>query len=1281
MTKRPVDQLKLAKRASIVAAILLYLGVTIFCPPGTRGPELIASPTAGEMATDISQTESFAFFRKQVVPILLTTCSARDAQGNYVCHARSSEQFARSLRDRGLKASEKTHAMPTSKAGTCTNRCHLQSGKMSFTFPVGENGEFENDRQLVLAFQKARMRARFDGPAKFARILRTPLAAQSGGLGLYHQGGEVFESTLDSDCQVLAEWVRLENETNEQAGPVSEAEIAFQHDVLPVLANNSCMSPSCHIFNHSSFLLDPGMPSADLTLPLEDRFTPEQVSFNRLTAKGFIQRLVYLEGDVEQSRILRKVVPIREGGVLHRGGNDQFFSGLDDPDYQAVKNWLRLERTEAVTPLRIDGEPVPEEQVGTVRGLVFVRTPTSNHRRYLDVGKYLPGGDLYLVKLKPGETLETASGPAVNLTARFHPNSDADVREPDVRYDGRSIVFAMRIGERDNMNIYEINLDRNLDYVDGSFRRLTYGPKTRNGILVHFTDPTFVPDPLDENAAEGGYNLDRADICFVSNEAGEVVQGVERGTVGEADAGDTKTIIDCERTEADGSFIGRRVYIVDGTNAGSWRTITGFTNRVFTKEGRSYITVDRPFDEPIDNSTIYVIEREVETQPGFLPAYSVYGIKYPLRGREQQYYDQTVTRITWNPSMDLDLSVRTTGEVFFVSQRSGCDKFGRPIFHMASCRRHLDTRFSFPTHHGNRSQFLVYADNYEMPTGIDIHVGMDPDNLWEGGTLLVSDHQFGPGLEAKNPHDFATGVFDEHGVPAHLRADSTNSRYSTWNGRGPSHTRFVFKNIPLVPLYGPHAVTSTGQSPGGIFRDTVPLPDGRVLVSHSPKPIDHLDPNARPDFDLYVLSGDPSFHPINVHENANVHKTKLVGCSAPGMSDVQAQPIYVKMKPKMHAGRRPPKEHLIRYPGRLYDTRPATYLERNYRLIDAIMRDPSPYGKSVSYATDPVTGKPVSETDQVKYLRLVEVLPMTPELAAPIDRSRIRNGDPESTVVSNGIHPMKRIAGEIPLEEDGSVVVKVPCSTPFIIQSLNGDHMALRQEARYYFFAPNETFTISPSRSETFQTCAACMGAMTGNPRDLFGPINPFAGQSRVDALAKYGDSPPEMGLDPLKRLTVDFQRDIQPILDRHCVACHQGAKAAAGLVLTGNRTAYYSDSYENLMQLEEPGSGWYGRKKYISERDGLAIESYLIEKIYGRELKAARILEGDAPHPSVKLFKQQGIEPRPLTDAERMAFVRWIDMGATFRGTDVGLPLLQTLGGDDVADASPNVREHQVNE
>ena len=49
-----------------------------------------------------------------------------------------------------------------------------------------------------------------------------------------------------------------------------------------------------------------------------------------------------------------------------------------------------------------------------------------------------------------------------------------------------------------------------------------------------------------------------------------------------------------------------------------------------------------------------------------------------------------------------------------------------------------------------------------------------------------------------------------------------------------------------------------------------------------------------------------------------------------------------------------------------------------------------------------------------------------------------------------------------------------------------------------------------------------------------------------------------------------DFPRDIQPILDRHCVRCHNCDKRDGGVILTGDRGPMFSHSYYTLTYLRQ---------------------------------------------------------------------------------------------------------------
>jgi hypothetical protein len=114
-------------------------------------------------------------------------------------------------------------------------------------------------------------------------------------------------------------------------------------------------------------------------------------------------------GDVEQSKFLLKNLPLSEGGIFHKGGNN-FFVSRRDPDFQTLVDWLRIEKKEAEESLRSEGKPL-EKSIGEVRGILFVRTRPENKRRFFDVDTFLPGARLFVLPVQPGETLREARGP------------------------------------------------------------------------------------------------------------------------------------------------------------------------------------------------------------------------------------------------------------------------------------------------------------------------------------------------------------------------------------------------------------------------------------------------------------------------------------------------------------------------------------------------------------------------------------------------------------------------------------------------------------------------------------------------------------------------------------------------------------------------------------------------------------------------------------------------------------------------------------------------------
>jgi hypothetical protein len=117
-----------------------------------------------------------------------------------------------------------------------------------------------------------------------------------------------------------------------------------------------------------------------------------------------------------------------------------------------------------------------------------------------------------------------------------------------------------------------------------------------------------------------------------------------------------------------------------------------------------------------------------------------------------------------------------------------------------------------------------------------------------------------------------------------------------------------------------------------------------------------------------------------------------------------------------------------------------------------------------------------------------------------------------------------------------------------------------------------------------------------------------------------------------------DFPRDIQPILDKHCVACHdyeateQGGPMAGGIVLTGDRGPMFSHSYYTLTISAQFSDGRNLRKSNYPPRSLGSAASPLLAKLEGSHYDAK------------------------LSDHERSMIRLWIDSGATYPGTYAAL-------------------------
>ena len=196
---------------------------------------------------------------------------------------------------------------------------------------------------------------------------------------------------------------------------------------------------------------------------------------------------------------------------------------------------------------------------------------------------------------------------------------------------------------------------------------------------------------------------------------------------------------------------------------------------------------------------------------------------------------------------------------------------------------------------------------------------------------------------------------------------------------------------------------------------------------------------------------------------------------------------------------------------------------------------------------------------------------------------------------------IKRMLGTVPVEEDGSVIFKIPANTPVSIQPLDKDGVAVQWMRSWLTGQPGEI--------------VSCVGCHEDQNQIVI-PKRVIASQKAPHAL-----TPPEGGTR-----SFTFDLEVQPILDRACIACNNGEGKAFDLRGGKKDGKGYGTSYLNL-------------HPYVHRQGGEGDMVVLYPYEY---------------HPNtselVRLLKK-GHYNVQLTDAEWRKIYNWIDYNAPDKG------------------------------
>jgi len=251
-----------------------------------------------------------------------------------------------------------------------------------------------------------------------------------------------------------------------------------------------------------------------------------------------------------------------------------------------------------------------------------------------------------------------------------------------------------------------------------------------------------------------------------------------------------------------------------------------------------------------------------------------------------------------------------------------------------------------------------------------------------------------------------------------------------------------------------------------------------------------------------------------------------------------------------------------RGPGMLHEPRPVKARPRE-RIIASRIAEAESTGRLL--LADVYHGRNMEGVRQgdIKKLLILELLPK------PVNFS----GGPDLTSWL-GTFSLERVLGTVPVEEDGSAYFEVPAGRPVFFVALDENDLSVKRMHSFVSVMPGET-----------TGCVGCHEPRTSTPRQS------------VTSLAALKRRPSEIETFEGLPDVLDFQRDIQPIFDRHCVTCHNYQQREGGVLLTGDLGPTWSHAYFHLLAHLQVADGRNGLGNYAPRTIGSSA-SPLLDKL-----------------------------------------------------------------------------------
>jgi len=416
-----------------------------------------------------------------------------------------------------------------------------------------------------------------------------------------------------------------------------------------------------------------------------------------------------------------------------------------------------------------------------------------------------------------------------------------------------------------------------------------------------------------------------------------------------------------------------------------------------------------------------------------------------------------------------------------------------------------------------------------------------------------------------------------------------------------------------------------------------PLPDGRILYMRW----EYVDRSQVNYHHLWTMNPDGTQHSIffgNMHPGGLFidakpipDSTDVIFIDSPGHGDVEHKGFVARVSSKEGPDKRQNLRRIskgggFRDPWALSGDLFLAAREREIIMLDnaglegVLFRLPEDYKNCILHEPRPVMPRPrealiADKTDWSKadgtfiLENVYEGRQMEGVEKGTVKKLMILESLPKPVNFTGGMDPMSyagtftlpRVLGTVPVDPDGSAHFSAPALRALFFIALDGRGRAVKRMQSFTQVMPGEVMG-----------CTGCHEERASAPRTTYTTASRRA-PSPIDTADRAFDVP-------------DFPRHVQPVLDRHCVSCHNPDLRRGGVDLTGDHGPMFSIAYHALAVRHQIADGRnYAKSNYKPYELGSG-GSPLMKKFDGSHKKVevpakdlatiALWLDASAPYP-----------------------------------------------------------------